>query len=136
MSYQNQMDSAKASGQMKRLIPQKIVWTDGLMVVGEYVGHTELKGKKRKDKPFNVYQMLTDEGLAEFTLGGPGDRSIGKMFKIGHLYTVQFTGKKDIGKGHMMNTFDCQEFGEEPDAETVNKNELLFDAGDLRDNAD
>ena len=106
------------------------------MVVGEYVGHTVLKGKKRKDKPFNVYQFLTDEGLAEFTLGGPADRSVGMMFKIGHLYTVQFTGKKAIGKDHTMNTFDCQEFGEEPDAETVNKNEILFGDESIRDNSD
>ena len=106
------------------------------MVVGEYVGKTELRGKKRKDKPFFVYQFLTDEGLSEFTLGGPGDRSIGQMFKIGHLYTVQYTGKKELGKGHAMNTFDCQEFGEEPDAETVNENELMFNDVNSQDNSD
>jgi len=136
MSYQNQLDSAKVSGQIRRLVAQKITWSDGFMVVGEYKGATQIKGKKRKDKPFNVYRFLTDEGLVEFTLGGPGDRTVGEMFKLGHLYTVQFTGKKDIGKGHFMNTFDCQEFGEEPDAETVNENEILFGDDDPQDNSD
>ena len=136
MSYQNQMESARASGQMKRLIPVKIVWTEGVTVVGEYVGLTVLKGKKRKDKPFNLYQMLTDDGLAEFTLGGPADRTVGKMFKIGQLYSIQYTGKQPTSKGYNMNTFDVQKFGEEPDAETVNENEILFGDDDPQDNSD
>ena len=127
MSFQNQFESERATGQTKRLIAKKIDWLDGLTVVGQYVGRDVIKAKKRKQKDFNVYRMMTDDGMVSFTLGSAMDKQIGEGLIVGHLYAIQYTGKRDIGGGHQMNTFDCQEFGLDSRSETVNEADLVFE---------
>ena len=110
MNYGQLYAQKKVAGELVSLTPVFKKWEmdksdNPPVVIGEFISKSEVM-KKGEAQGYNNYIFKTDDGPISFNLGKHVEEKLDSEFIVGAIYSVEYTGKKDLGDGKRLNMFE------------------------------
>lgn len=108
MSYEKQFNEAEEKKATADVSYEQYRWVqEGQTLFGKLLAFEEVQSKDNK-QPYMRYLFDTDSGKCSLSLGKSVDFLLADEANIGNVFKVVYTGKKDLGSGRSMNTFQIK----------------------------